>query len=226
MENKFYKFYPNIIIFLNLLIISIFVLFYIDVLNSFKTISKQLDELEESIEKYSNDIHNSLNDIQNQLDGIENSLNDLIVLTEEIKAENYKRSELKDVLMLSEDEIELLARLVKCEAGNEPFETKVLVCVVVFNRMYDSNFKNTLSDVIYSSGQFEPVEKGYIETTTPSVDCYFAVQSALTLTYNEINELYGTDLMFFRAATEEKTFGVNTTYAFTVGKTDFYRLTK
>ena len=223
MENKFWS-YVNIL--LTMLVISVFVLFYIDTQNSFKTISKQLDELEESIEKYSNDVQSNLNDIQNQLDELDKNVKELIVLTQEIKAENYKRSELKDVLMLSEDEIELLARLVKCEAGNEPFETKVLVCVVVFNRMYDSNFKNTLSDVIYSSGQFEPVEKGYIETTIPSVDCYFAVQSALTLTYNEINELYGTDLMFFRAATQEKTFGVNTEYAFTVGKTDFYRLTK
>lgn len=223
MENKFWSY---VSIFLNLLIISVFVLFYIDTQNSFKDIQKQIDRLEESVEKYSNDVQSNLDDIQNKLDVLENNINELTVLTQEIKAENYKRSELKDVLMLSEDEIELLARLVKCEAGNEPFETKVLVCVVVFNRMYDSNFKNTLSDVIYSSGQFEPVEKGYIDTTTPSVDCYFAVQSALTLTYNEINELYGTDLMFFRAAKQEKVFGVNTTYAFTVGKTDFYRLTK
>ncbi len=223
MENKFWSY---VSIFLNLLIISIFVLFYIDTQNSFKDIQKQIDRLEETVEKYFNDVQSNLDDIQNKLDVLENNINDLTVLTQEIKAENYKRSELKDVLMLSEDEIELLARLVKCEAGNEPFETKVLVCVVVFNRMYDSNFKNTLSDVIYTPGQFEPVEKGYIDTTTPSVDCYFAVQSALTLTYNEINELYGTDLMFFRAATEEKTFGVNTAYAFTVGKTDFYRLTK
>ena len=223
MENKFWSYTS---IFLNLLVISVFVLFYIDSQNSFEDAQKKIDRLEETVEKYSNDVQSNLDDIQNKLDVLENNINELTVLTQEIKAENYKRSELKDVLMLSEDEIELLARLVKCEAGNEPFETKVLVCVVVFNRMYDNNFKNTLSDVIYSSGQFEPVEKGYIETTTPSVDCYFAVQSALTLTYNEINELYGTDLMFFRAATEEKVFGKNTTYAFTVGKTDFYRLTK
>ncbi len=144
----------------------------------------------------------------------------------ELEAENLKRIEVKDILNLSEDEIDLLERLVKCEAGGEPFETKVVVCVVIFNRMYDSNFKSSLNEVIYEKGQFSPAIEGTIETAVPTEDCKFAVKIALSLTYSEINEDYGSDLMFFRKATKEKVFGTNTSYAFTVGNTDFYRLTK
>lgn len=179
------------------------------------------------------DFSNEVSDLKSEVEVLkeENSVlvleaEELYSLIQNLEEQNFQNTELKDVLMLSEDEINLLSRLVKCEAGNEPFECKVLVCVVVFNRMYDSHFKNTLSDVIYSSGQFTPAETGSLETATTTDDTDFAVKMALSLTYNEINELYGTDLMFFRAATQEKTFGVNKEYAFTVGKTDFYRLTK
>ena len=141
-----------------------------------------------------------------------------------IQCEKSNGNELKDILNLSESEIELLARLVKCEAGGENFECKVTVCVVIFNRMFDSHFKNTLSDVIYEEGQFSPVIKGKIDTAIPTDDCYYAIKIALNLTYNDLKQDYGTDLLFFRAATEDKTFGTNTTYAFTVDNTDFYRL--
>lgn len=141
-----------------------------------------------------------------------------------IQCEKSNGNELKDILNLSESEIELLARLVKCEAGGENFECKVNVCVVIFNRMFDNHFKTTLSDVIYEEGQFSPAIKGTIDTAIPTDDCYYAIKIALNLTYNDLKQDYGTDLLFFRAATEEKTFGTNTTYAFTVDNTDFYRL--
>lgn len=178
-----------------------------------------------TLESYSNEIEQ----LNQQIAMLEEQIEILSFQQEEIysilESEFYKRTELKDVLTLSEDDLNLLAKLVKREAGGEPFECKVCVCLVVFNRMCDSNFKNTLSEVIYEKGQFSPAEDK-LEETVPTADCYFAVKSALNLTYNEINEFYGTDLMFFRRATEEKVWGTNTTYAFTIGKTDFYRLTK
>ena len=178
-----------------------------------------------TLESYSNEVEH----LNQQITILEEQIEILSFQQEEIYSvlenEFYKRTELKDVLTLSEDDLNLLAKLVKREAGGEPFECKVCVCLVVFNRMCDSNFKNTLSEVIYEKGQFSPAEDK-LEETVPTADCYFAVKSALSLTYNEINEFYGTDLMFFRRSTEEKVFGTNTTYAFTVGKTDFYRLTK
>ena len=53
------------------------------------------------------------------------------------------------------DDLYLLARLVESEAGNESYETKMMVASVVMNRVTDSRFPNTIREVIYQKGQFE-----------------------------------------------------------------------
>ena len=53
------------------------------------------------------------------------------------------------------DDLYLLARLVESEAGNESYETKMMVASVVMNRVADSRFPNSLREVIYQKGQFE-----------------------------------------------------------------------
>ena len=53
------------------------------------------------------------------------------------------------------DDLYLLARLVESEAGNESYETKMMVASVVMNRVADSRFPNTIKEVIYQKGQFE-----------------------------------------------------------------------
>ncbi|NLN64125.1 MAG: LysM peptidoglycan-binding domain-containing protein [Clostridiaceae bacterium] len=63
-------------------------------------------------------------------------------------------------------EADLLARLITAEANNQPYQAKVAVGAVVVNRVKDSRFPNTISDVIYerSAGyyQFTPVANGMI----------------------------------------------------------------
>lgn len=53
------------------------------------------------------------------------------------------------------DDLYLLARLVESEAGNESYETKMMVASVVMNRVADSRFPNSIREVIYQKGQFE-----------------------------------------------------------------------
>ena len=53
------------------------------------------------------------------------------------------------------DDLYLLARLVESEAGNEGYETKMMVASVVMNRVADSRFPNTIKEVVYQNGQFE-----------------------------------------------------------------------
>ena len=53
------------------------------------------------------------------------------------------------------DDLYLLARLVESEAGNESYETKMMVASVVMNRVADSRFPNTIKEVVYQKGQFE-----------------------------------------------------------------------
>lgn len=60
-------------------------------------------------------------------------------------------------------EKELLASLIFCEAGNQPYEGQVAVGAVVMNRINSSSYPNTMEEVIYQSGQFSPAMSGWLD---------------------------------------------------------------
>lgn len=61
---------------------------------------------------------------------------------------------------VSESDEYLLAALVYCESGNQSYEGQLAVANVVLNRVRSSQFPNTISEVIYQSGQFGPASSG------------------------------------------------------------------
>ena len=63
---------------------------------------------------------------------------------------------------------ELLASLIFCEAGNQPYEGQVAVGAVVMNRVKSSTYPDTISDVIYQSGQFTPAMTGWLDSVRAS----------------------------------------------------------
>ena len=58
------------------------------------------------------------------------------------------------ILYLTQSDINLLAKLVSAESRGEPFEGKVAVASVVLNRVIDSSFPNTVSEVIFQKNAF------------------------------------------------------------------------
>ena len=58
----------------------------------------------------------------------------------------------------------LLAALIFCEAGNQPYEGQVAVGAVVMNRVNSGSYPNTIRDVIYQSGQFGPAMTGWLDS--------------------------------------------------------------
>ncbi len=82
----------------------------------------------------------------------------------------------------------LLANLIYCEAGGEPYEGQVAVGAVVINRVLSSVFPDTVSGVIYQRRQFSPVASGRLalalsqNKATPS--CYQAADAAMSGTTN------------------------------------------
>lgn len=60
-------------------------------------------------------------------------------------------------------EKELLASLIFCEAGNQPYEGQVAVGAVVINRINSSSYPDTMEEVIYQSGQFSPAMSGWLD---------------------------------------------------------------
>lgn len=63
---------------------------------------------------------------------------------------------------------ELLASLIFCEAGNQPYEGQVAVGAVVMNRVKSSSYPDMISDVIYQSGQFTPAMTGWLDSVRAS----------------------------------------------------------
>ncbi|MCD8336324.1 MAG: cell wall hydrolase [Lachnospiraceae bacterium] len=80
------------------------------------------------------------------------------------------------------DDTTLLAALIYCEAGNQSYDGMVAVGAVVINRVNSSSFPNTISEVIYQSGQFSPASSGALATAiangVPST-CYTAAAAAI-----------------------------------------------
>ncbi|MEA4986923.1 MAG: cell wall hydrolase [Anaerovorax sp.] len=66
----------------------------------------------------------------------------------------------------SENDLDLLARLITAEAQGEPYDAKVAVGAVVINRLESGLWANTIKDVIYQKingyYQFTPVANGWI----------------------------------------------------------------
>lgn len=82
----------------------------------------------------------------------------------------------------SSSDLDLLAALIYCEAGNQSRDGKVAVGAVVLNRVASGSFANSISGVIYESGQFTPAMTGWLDQVVASgapSDCYEAAQAAL-----------------------------------------------
>ena len=74
------------------------------------------------------------------------------------------------VIPYTQDEVDLLARLITAETIGEPYDAMVGVGAVVVNRVQSAEWPNTISSVInHVTGgyyQFTPVQNGYINNPT------------------------------------------------------------
>ena len=64
---------------------------------------------------------------------------------------------------IAAEDQKLLASIIFCEAGNQPYEGQVAVGAVVLNRVKSSVYPNSVSEVIYQSGQFSPAMSGWLD---------------------------------------------------------------
>lgn len=84
-------------------------------------------------------------------------------LAEEIRmAQLAAQSSWRDISEVSfaEGDRYLLANLIYCEAGGEPYAGQVAVGSVVINRVLSSVYPDTVTGVIYQNKQFSPVASG------------------------------------------------------------------
>ena len=93
-----------------------------------------------------------------------------------------KRVQQKEAVFATASELDILAALIQCEAGGEPYEGQVAVGAVVMNRVRNGGYPNSITEVIYASGQFVPASGGRMESLilnkTTKASC---VQAALVI---------------------------------------------
>ncbi len=76
--------------------------------------------------------------------------------------EKAKLTAMQGAVMASQDETRLLGALIQCEAGNQSAEGMLAVGAVVMNRVRSSGYPNTISGVLFASGQFPPALNGNV----------------------------------------------------------------
>ncbi len=81
--------------------------------------------------------------------------------------EARKAEEERQRKLAQEADTSLLAALIYCEAGNQPYQGQVAVGAVVMNRLH-AGYASTLRGVIYQSGQFGPAMTGKLDRVLAS----------------------------------------------------------
>lgn len=84
---------------------------------------------------------------------------------------------------LTDEDYEVLLRIVEAEAGGEDIEGKMLVAGVVLNRVEHEDFPDTVTEVVFQRNngvtQFSPVNGGRYYTVTVSEETKEAVERVL-----------------------------------------------
>lgn len=127
---------------------------------------------------------------------------------------------------LTDDEMEVLLRIVEAEAGTEDEDGKLLVANVVLNRVESDRFPDNVTDVVFQQSggvtQFSPVASGRYYTVKVSEETVSAVGRAL------MGEDISQGALFFASrkyAGSEKMrwFEEKLTFLFAHGGHEFYK---
>lgn len=98
-------------------------------------------------------------------------------------ASQSARRDISEVSFAESDRY-LLANLIYCEAGGEPYAGQLAVGAVVINRVLSSVYPDTITGVIYQRKQFSPVASGRLaialNENKATAGCYQAADEAMS----------------------------------------------
>jgi len=130
------------------------------------------------------------------------------------------------VYELTDEELEVLLRIVEAEAGNEDEDGKLLVANVVLNRVASEQFPDTVTEVVFQKEhgvtQFSPVSNGSYYRVKVSDETASAVGRAL------MGEDLSEGALYFAARkyvsdSKMKWFDENLTFLFQHGGHEFFK---
>ncbi len=122
------------------------------------------------------------------------ALKDQLAKEEELAklAAKMKKRNLSDVSFAGSDR-DLLAAIIQCEAGGEPYAGKIAVGAVIMNRVCSGAFPDTVVGVVYQPGQFQPVRSGRLAIRLAegaNEECYRAADEVMAGANNIGNCLF------------------------------------
>lgn len=155
--------------------------------NTMSQYSNQISEAEQKALEYEAEIKKREED----LEYLQQKLKEEIAKSKQ--AANASWRDISEVTFAEGDRY-LLANLIYCEAGGEPYEGQVAVGSVVINRVLSSVYPDSVVGVIYQNRQFSPVASGRLELALASnkatADCYRAADEAMSGMTNVGNCVY------------------------------------
>ena len=154
-------------------------------------VSGLISQTSNSISAYSDEIMEAERKALEKEEEIKNKEKDLEYLWNKLREEMALSREAADgewrdisEVSFAEGDRYLLANLIYCEAGAEPYDGQVAVGSVVINRVLSSKFPDSVVGVIYQNKQFSPVASGRLELALTynkaTVSCYQAADEAMS----------------------------------------------
>ena len=130
---------------------------------------KQLDSATKEIEDKKHTIElleQRINDFQSNSNSTEKGPDKDEMVKFAIQAKEKAEREAREAYVRANQE--LLASIIYCEAGNQPYEGQVAVGAVIMNRVKSGSYPNSIEEVIYQSGQFGPAATGWLNRVRSS----------------------------------------------------------
>lgn len=147
----------------------------------------QISDAEKRALEYEEEIKKS----EENLEYLNKKLQEEIAMSQ--AAANSTWRDISEVTFAESDKY-LLANLIYCEAGGEPYAGQLAVGSVVINRVLSSLYPDTVVGVIYQSRQFSPVASGRLDlalaTNKATESCYRAAEEAMSGVTNVGNCVY------------------------------------
>ena len=145
--------------------------------NSITKYGDQIAEAERKAREYEEEIKKE----EENLEYLKKKLAEEIAMSQ--AAANASWRDISEV-SFAEGDRHLLANLIYCEAGGEPYEGKLAVGSVVINRVLSSKYPDSVVGVIYQNKQFSPVGSGRLALALTdnkaTAACYQAADEAMS----------------------------------------------
>ncbi len=155
--------------------------------NSIADYADQISDVEEDIQK----MEDELKKVDEDLEALKKKYQEELALSQQ--AANSEWRDISEVEFAEGDRY-LLANLIYCEAGGEPYAGQLAVGAVVINRVLSCRYPDTVVGVIYQKKQFSPVLNGRLALALTynkaTANCYKAADEAMSGVTNVGNCVY------------------------------------